>query len=233
MRPTVEELERFYASPLGRCVTAHILPRLSPRLSRRAGDRLLAVGYASPYLHPLIGRLERLIQAMPERQGVIAWPDAAANAACLVDDQRLPFADALFDQVLLVHVLEFSDPARKLLREVWRVLAPAGRLTVLVPNRAGLWTHFERTPFGNGRPFGRTQLMTLLGDALLTPEYWETLLVLPPHAPLMRLERPVRQLLPGLGGVHLITARKADGMTPVSPPVTHALKTARPAAQPA
>lgn len=215
MRPTVEQLVTFYASPLGRRVTAQLLRRLSVHLSRRADDRVLGLGYAVPFLHPLIGKVERLIAAMPERQGVCAWPEAAANSACLVDELRLPFADALFDQVVVAHALEFTDPARRMLREVWRVLAPAGRLIVLAPNRAGLWMHFERTPFGHGCPFGPNQLRALLAESLFSLDHHETMLVMPPHAPLVSLERPMRALLPNFGGVHLAVASKADGQAPV------------------
>ena len=52
--------------------------------------------------------------ARPGGQPRRAWPTRTA----------LPFPNALFDRVLVVHGLEESDNPLALLREVWRVLAP-------------------------------------------------------------------------------------------------------------
>ena len=49
------------------------------------------------------------------------------------------------------------------------MLAPGGRLVIVVPNRRGVWARFEHTPFGNGRPFSRGQLTSLLREANFTP----------------------------------------------------------------
>ena len=49
-----------------------------------------------------------------------------------------------------------------LLREVWRVLAPSGRLMAVIPNRRGVWTRIDTTPFGHGRPYSRSQITQLL-----------------------------------------------------------------------
>jgi SAM-dependent methyltransferase len=73
-----------------------------------------------------------------------------------------------------------SEQPRDLLREVWRVLAPGGRIAVLVPNRRGLWARFEHTPFGHGRPYSRSQLMRLLRETLFTPNSWSEALWVPP-----------------------------------------------------
>ena len=45
----------------------------------------------------------------------------------------------------------------QLLDECWRVLGPGGRAVFIVPNRAGLWSRTDRTPFGFGRPYTATQ----------------------------------------------------------------------------
>ena len=43
-------------------------------------------------------------------------------------------------------MLEWSEKPRDLLRELWRVLAPNGRLLLVVPNRRGLWARVDTTP---------------------------------------------------------------------------------------
>ncbi len=47
---------------------------------------------------------------------------------------------------------------KELLREVWRVLAPSGRMMAIIPNRRGVWTRTDTTPFGHGRPYSRSQI---------------------------------------------------------------------------
>lgn len=231
MRPGVEEMSAFYVSPLGRRAVREVRRHLTPLIAQRATDRVLGVGFCGPYLDGFETRPERLALLMPARQGVMRWPspaptgEPAPNRALLADETAMPFADALFDQVIVIHGLEFVDPARRLLREIWRVLAPSGRLLVVTPNRSGLWAHFEKTPFGNGRPYGRGQLATLLRDSLFEPLSWRTALVMPPVGWLMPLERTIRRLTPdNLGGVHIVLAQKTDGFAPVAPTPVKALR---------
>ncbi len=67
-----------------------------------------------------------------------------------------------------------------LLRQLWRVLAPEGRILLVAPNRASLWAQVERSPFGQGRPFSKTELDGLLKGALFAPCRWERALYAPP-----------------------------------------------------
>ena len=62
---------------------------------------------------------------------VTATPHAGAVVA---DSCRLPFAEALFDRALVASTL--SQPKLEL-RELWRVLAPAGLAALLLPARSG------------------------------------------------------------------------------------------------
>ena len=100
--------------------------------------------------------------------------------AALVEEDELPLTDAAVDRVLLVHALEMSTDAAELLREVWRVLAPGGRLLAVVPNRRGLWARMDTTPFGQGRPYSRTQITQLLRETWFTPNGWDEALYVPP-----------------------------------------------------
>ena len=69
-----------------------------------------------------------------------------------------------------------------MLREAWRVLAGGGRLLVVAPNRRGIWSRLERTPFGNGHPFSPPQLSRLLREAMFSPLTMDTALYMPPSA---------------------------------------------------
>ncbi len=131
------------------------------------------------------------------------------------DEEAWPFVDSLFDRILVVHGLECAESARLFLRQIWRVLAPEGRLLCVVPNRASLWAQIERSPFGHGRPFSRAQLEKLMRDSLFVPERWDTALYFPPVSArrLVRngaaWERMGRAVWPRLAGVHIVEATKS------------------------
>ena len=66
------------------------------------------------------------------------------------------------------------------MREIWRVLSGSGRLIIVAPNRRGLWARFERTPFGQGRPYSTGQLSRLLRETMFTPVQSYPSLFVPP-----------------------------------------------------
>src|SRR5438477_12150587 len=109
---------------------------------------------------------------MPAAQGVLKWPTARPTLAALVDEFSLPLPDAAVDRILLVHALEMSDDPEGLLREVWRVLAPPGRMMGIIPNRRGGWTRTDKTPVRYGRPPSRPQIPQMLRPTWVTPTRW-------------------------------------------------------------
>jgi SAM-dependent methyltransferase len=111
---------------------------------------------------------------------VLKWPTARATLSALVEDHSLPLPDASVDRILMVHSLEMSDDPDGLLREVWRVLAPSGRLMAIVPNRRGVWARTDNTPFGHGRPYSRSQIAQLLRRTWFTAVAWDEALFMPP-----------------------------------------------------
>lgn len=210
--PEAEGIADFYGTPAGLIARRAILAKLKAIWPGLFGYRLLGFGFAIPYLGAF--GAERAIAAGPAAMGATRWPPGAATSL-LCDEDALPFADALFDRVLLVHGLERADSIRPLLRQLWRVLAPEGKLLVVAPNRASLWAQIETTPFGQGRPFSRSELDRILREALFEPERWERALYVPPVAT-RRLasngagwERFGSMLFPALGGVHVVEAKKS------------------------
>lgn len=67
------------------------------------------------------------------------WPAAGLSVAVVAQPDRLPFVEALFDQAVVANwTADTSSTGTDLatmLRELWRVLAPAGTLIVAVPSR--------------------------------------------------------------------------------------------------
>jgi SAM-dependent methyltransferase len=126
----------------------------------------------------------------------------------------LPLTDAAVDRVLLVHALEMADDPVTLLREVWRVLAPNGRLLAVVPNRRGLWARIDTTPFGHGHPYSRGQITKILREALFTPNGWSEALYVPPIPrgwflrTAVAWERTGATISAPFAGVHIVEATK-------------------------
>ncbi|MBP2149491.1 class I SAM-dependent methyltransferase [Xanthobacter autotrophicus DSM 597] len=176
----VVDLRNFYAQPVG-IMTRRLLGRaIRARFDNVAGMRVLGLGYPTPYLGVFREEAERCLAVMPAAQGVVRWPSAAPTLATLADETLLPFPTSSMDRVVIVHALEMTPNAAEMLREVWRVLAPGGRLLAVVPNRRGVWARLDTTPFGNGRPFSRGQVVSLLREALFTPVGWDEALYAPP-----------------------------------------------------
>jgi SAM-dependent methyltransferase len=212
MRQGVLELREFYASPLGQVARRMVSRKVVEAWGDAAGLDVLALGYATPFVEELGEKARRAIAAMPAPQGVEAWPIHGRNRACLVDEAAMPFANALFDRVLAVHALEESNNPLALLREVWRVLAPSGRVIVVVTARHGLWADAENSPFGHGRPFSRRQLEQLVREAELEPVGWTRALYAPPLTWTARWAEGFEQagalLWPPFAGLILMEAMK-------------------------
>jgi SAM-dependent methyltransferase len=210
----VVDLQAFYASPLGQWARQAIGQRIREIWPDLRGQRVLGLGYATPYLAPFRAEAGRSIAAMPAGQGALPWPEGARGLTLLADETDLPFADRSFERVLLVHGLEFGEPPNEMLREIWRLLADDGRLLVVAPARRGLWSRSDRTPFGQGQPFSLSQLTRLLRDSLFTPTATARALYLPPIASptLLRSapawERIGRRWCPRCAGVLMVEASK-------------------------
>lgn len=231
MPQDVRQLAAFYDTPLGQRTQKLVLRRLRALWPNLKTRRLLGYGFATPYLDAF-REAERAIAAHPAPLGVVAWP-ARNNAALLCEEDALPFGDVLFDRILIVHGLEAAESLRALLRQLWRVLAPEGRILVVAPNRASLWAQVERSPFGHGRPFSKLELDGLLRGALFQPCHWERALYAPPATTLtgrgVSWEKIGLKLFPGVGGVHIVEATKSlyAAATPgLAQPVKAALQAA-------
>ncbi len=180
MYSDVVDLRDFYATSLGQVACRMIRRRIRMIWPDLGGMRLLALGYAVPYLRPFRDEAERIVTVMPALQGVLPWPPDGKNVVALGDEGELPFEDSSIDRVLLVHALECSEEVRLLLKEVWRVLTGSGRVLVVVPNRRGIWARLDRTPFGHGHPYTPGQLSRLLREEMFTPVQSATALYIPP-----------------------------------------------------
>ncbi|MEP3278055.1 MAG: class I SAM-dependent methyltransferase [Stappiaceae bacterium] len=210
----VLHLKSFYDQPLGGLVRQTVGDRvrlLWPTLDDR---RVLGIGYATPYLWRFLGEAERVMACMPAAQGVINWPPGGRNLSYLSEEDSLPLSDSSVDNVLIVHGLDMTSDPQSMLREVWRILAPAGRLITITANRRGLWSRTESSPFGYGHPYTRSQINALLTSCDFQPGNSATLLHVPPtNRPLIlrsnrAFERLGSRFWPRFGGLVIVEAQK-------------------------
>lgn len=210
----VVDLREFYSRRLGIVARQMINRGIRERWPNAEGQRVLGIGYPTPYLGLFREDAERCIAFMPAAQGVLKWPTGRPALASLVDEFSLPLPDAAVDRILLVHALEMSDDPAALLREVWRVLSPSGRVIAVIPNRRGMWTRTDSTPFGHGRPYSRSQITELLRQTWFTPTAWGEALFMPPYAggwvlkSAQMWERAGAALSLPFAGVHIVEATK-------------------------
>ena len=210
----VVDLRDFYASRTGQ-VARHLIRRsLRDLWPDVTGQRVLGLGYASPYLRQFKDEAERVLAFMPAGQGVVHWPSDELGLTALVDERELPLPDFSIDRVILVHAMESAESLTEMLTEIWRVLMGDGRLVLVVPNRRGIWARSDRTPFGWGRPFSPAQITRVLRDNSFMPMQSEQALFVPPtrSRTILRsapaLERAGKRWFPRFAGVVVIEARK-------------------------
>ena len=208
-RPTTAE---FYATPQGAVAVRLVRERLLQVWPDVAGQAVLGLGHAAPYLPTWRDGSARCLSAC---SGVVAaWPGGGPSLACAVLADSLPFSDLSLDRILVVHGLEDAEKARRMLREVWRVLKDDGRLLVVAPNRAGLWAHVDSTPFGQAAPYSSGELARLLTASLFRVERRDGVLYVPPsrHRLVLRnarvFEQAGRRLVPHLAGLTITEAVK-------------------------
>jgi hypothetical protein len=214
------DLREFYSSMLGRVALRVLRPRLRHFWPDVHGERILGVGYATPFLRPFAAEAERVAALMPARQGAVFWSsyEGAAGGAhgqvCLCEEDAWPIETSSVDRIIVVHGVPGAENLDAVLRESWRVLTGQGRLLLIVPNRAGVWARFDHTPFGQGSPFSVGQIRQHLRDYLFVPERAEGALFMPPTASRMVLsaapivEKLGRTLFNAFGGVNIIEASK-------------------------
>ena len=210
----VVELREFYGKPLGRMAAKSLSSELERFAKAKSGQVVLGLGYALPYLQSMTTADFTRIAFMLARHGVIHWPGQDGSSTALVDEDQLPLLESIVDLALVVHGLEFAEAPQDMLNEVWRVMAPQGRLLLVVPNRRGLWAASETTPFGHGQPFSRGQIAALLKEAKFSVLGWQGALYTPPFAgkTLMAgagaFDVVGRRALPRFSGVTIIEAQK-------------------------
>ncbi len=211
----------YYRTRLGRTAQRAIQQALRGLWPQTRGLGVVGFGFAAPMLRPFLTDAARVVSLMPGQQGVMPWPAGAPNVSVLVEETAWPITAGGVDRLIVAHGLETCERPDALLDEMWRVLAPGGRIAFIVPNRAGIWARRDVTPFGFGRPYSFGQIETLLRRHRFQPERQSAALYAPPShrrfwlqtAPFW--ERLGRRFEPRLlAGVLIVEASKQLYATP-------------------
>jgi SAM-dependent methyltransferase len=118
--------------------------------------------------------------------------DPGVQYAC-TDVTALPFADATFDIVLLLDVLEHVRDERAALAQIARVLRPGGSLILTVPARKDLWSTRDELA-GHLRRYDLEELrlaLTSAGIEVLRIGFWAATTL-----PLLRVSRSLSRRRP-------------------------------------
>lgn len=202
---SLSTFETFYQSPLGH----YVRDSLRDIFDVEANRKTLWLGYASDY--------------MPHDE-LNYWGEGFSKTDKVSDEtnrhvfsyyeKTLPFYYHDFERANVIHALELSDSPDSLLKEIYRILKPEGDLTLVVPNRAGLWSQGDRNPFGQGQPYSTKQIYALLERNQFSVVEVKSLLFLPPTASKLFIKSfkwidgIAPYLCPHLGGVYVVKAKK-------------------------
>lgn len=170
----------YYRSALGRAAQKVLRRELALLWPEASKQFVLGYGFAVPLLRPFLEQARRVVALMPAPQGVMPWPVGQPNVAVLCEEAMWPVETGAIDKLLVIHGLESSEHPDALLQECNRVLGPGGRAVLIVPNRAGLWSRSDSTPFGFGRPYSMSQLESHLRDQGFAIENASSTLYQPP-----------------------------------------------------
>lgn len=181
MHLDVQDLRDFYyRTALGRVAQRAIRDQMLRLWAPSPGWTVAGFGFAVPLLRPYLSQARRVVGLMPGPQGVMPWPVGMPNVSALCEETAWPLPTGLVDRLVLMHGLETSEHPSGVLDEAQRVLGPGGRALFVVPNRSGLWSRRDATPFGFGRPYSGSQLEAQLRRHGFTPERSLTVLHAPP-----------------------------------------------------
>jgi SAM-dependent methyltransferase len=172
------ELERSHWWFRGR---RRLLSLLLPRLELPPHARVLDVGCGTGANGAVLAAGERFAVGVDASSLPLALGQRTHAARLRADGAALPFAEAAFDLVCALDVLEHLDDDAAAARELRRVLRPGGVLLVFVPALRLLWGLQDELAH-HRRRYGRRQLRAVIAGAGLQVErltFFNTLLFPP------------------------------------------------------
>ena len=220
MHQDVVEIKHFYNTVTGclaRRVIFETIEELWPNLSH---DFLCGIGYVDPYLDIYHTRGHKCAAFHSAYAGTY-HKEKFTYLTSLVNETELPLSDNSQKLILSAHLLEHTVSPHHFMKEISRILDYNGEAIFIIPNRRGLWARFEHTPFGNGKPYTKRQIVNLFEEHnLFITERGSALFFPPREHPPIRLYVNMaeyigkRSFLSRYSGVHIIKAVKRAYIPP-------------------
>jgi hypothetical protein len=193
----VIDLRDFYSQRLGVVARQLINRGIRARWPNAEGQRVLGLGYPTPYLGLFREDSERCFAFMPAAQGVLKWPTARPTLATLVDEFSLPLPDAA-DNTPFGHGRPYSrSQITQLLRQAWFTPTAWGE-ALFVPPVAGGWflrsaMAWERVGAALSLPFAGVHIVEATKQVYRAiPAHRERTRLIPALRPVLVPSSPVR-----------------------------------------
>ncbi len=170
--------QKFYNSSIGNLLAHHIEFKLKKYCCLHNHQNIGCFGYSLPYLNFLKNYNLTLSYCYSKRMGISNENIHQTNKV-LIDEDRVPFQDSSFDHAFLIHYLENTYNLKLSLREIWRTLAPEGKLYLIVPNKKSSWYISGKSPFSSGIGFSKNQINNLLNDSFFETQSIKRLVYFP------------------------------------------------------
>lgn len=123
-------LEHFYNSPAGDRLVRDVAHGISSDIWEK---NCLVFGYGEKFLD--IFEAKELYYAAPSSDNVYHWPKIRPFKTIVADAETLPFSPGTWDVIIIIHYIEFSQRCANILKEVYRVLKPKGKLIIVSANK--------------------------------------------------------------------------------------------------
>lgn len=217
-------LTTWYQQPLGQTLAAMETEQLKKNLAPLTGQYILQLGYIDLLNDIAIKSSPRRIIVCDEAETQTQTPFVQASYA------QLPFANASLDIVIMSHILEFEPSAKAALDEAWRALKADGHLVILGFNPWSLWGvtklfYSHHAPPWSGHFYSASKLLRRLHQLHAEIITFKSFFFRPPlnQASFLGkshwLETIAQFLLPPVGGVYLLVAKK--NIMPLTPIRSH------------
>ena len=164
MYQDIIKLEKFYQSELGRAVQDRISSKLKKYIYLHDGEKLGGFGFGEPYLPHLPKKKVSIFNFFSQQGGIKKNILNEKLFNVLLDGEQLPIEDFFLNHIICIHYLEHSENLKKTLRELWRVLAPEGKIYIILPNKKSSWSFSSQSPFSSGFGFSKNQINQVLED---------------------------------------------------------------------
>ena len=214
------EFEKFYQSELGINVKYFISSKLKKYIYLYDGETLGSFGFGNPYLNLFAEKNIKIFNFLSKKVGIKKNSYSEKITDVLLDEEKLPIEDLFFNHIVSVHYLENASNLKKNLRELWRVLAPEGKIYIVLPNKKSSWNISSGSPFSSGFGFSKNQITQILEDNFFETQFIDRLVYFPPWNSSMVIKN--KFLFEKMGsyfwrffnGVYLCVAKKRIYATP-------------------